>query len=120
MQSPCTPGSHTPTGTYKSVWDVAMTGNGNLLYKADPGYSQSNYQLGIVGKTSLVQSVGFHNNGLYNIDASGAYPPENTGLYDLTGERRDMGRFKAPTLRNIALMVPLPVAPATGWTMSTS
>ena len=55
---------------------------------------------------SLVQSVGFHNNGLYNIDASGAYPPENTGLYDLTGERRDMGRFKAPTLRNIAATAP--------------
>jgi cytochrome c peroxidase len=55
---------------------------------------------------SLVESVGFHNNGLYNIDASGAYPPENTGLYDLTGERRDMGRFKAPSLRNIAVTAP--------------
>ena len=55
---------------------------------------------------SLVQSVGFHNNGLYNIDASGSYPPDNTGLYDLTGERRDMGRFKAPTLRNIAMTAP--------------
>jgi cytochrome c peroxidase len=55
---------------------------------------------------SLVQSVGFHNNGLYNIDASGAYPADNTGLYDLTGERRDMGRFKAPTLRNIAVTAP--------------
>ena len=54
----------------------------------------------------LVQSVGFHNNGLYNIGATGEYPPDNTGLYDLTGERRDMGRFKAPTLRNIAVTAP--------------
>jgi cytochrome c peroxidase len=54
----------------------------------------------------LVQSVGFHNNGLYNIGASGAYPSDNTGLYDLTGERRDMGRFRAPTLRNIAITAP--------------
>jgi cytochrome c peroxidase len=53
-----------------------------------------------------MQSVGFHNNGLYNIGASGLYPPDNTGLYDLTGERRDMGRFKAPTLRNIAVTAP--------------
>jgi cytochrome c peroxidase len=53
-----------------------------------------------------VQSVGFHNNALYNIGASGQYPPDNTGLYDLTGERRDMGRFKAPTLRNIAITAP--------------
>ncbi|HLU05173.1 MAG TPA: di-heme enzyme [Woeseiaceae bacterium] len=55
---------------------------------------------------SLVQSVGFHNNGLYNIDASGGYPSDNTGLYELTGERRDMGRFKAPSLRNIAVTAP--------------
>jgi cytochrome c peroxidase len=54
----------------------------------------------------LVQSVGFHNNGLYNIGATGEYPPDNTGLYDLTGERRDMGRFKAPTLRNVAVTAP--------------
>jgi cytochrome c peroxidase len=55
---------------------------------------------------TLMQSVGFHNNGLYNIGGSGHYPPDNTGLYDLTGERRDMGRFKAPTLRNIAVTAP--------------
>ena len=54
----------------------------------------------------LVQTVGFHNNGLYNIGATGEYPSDNTGLYDLTGERRDMGRFKAPTLRNIAVTAP--------------
>ena len=53
-----------------------------------------------------VDRVGFHNNGLYNIDTNGAYPAENTGLYDMTGERRDMGRFKAPTLRNIAVTAP--------------
>ncbi|MDH5214770.1 MAG: di-heme enzyme [Gammaproteobacteria bacterium] len=53
-----------------------------------------------------VESVGFHNNGLYNIDGNGAYPPDNTGLFDVTGERRDMGRFKAPTLRNIAVTAP--------------
>ena len=53
-----------------------------------------------------VGRVGFHNNGLYNIDASGAYPDINTGLFDMTGEARDMGRFKAPSLRNIALTKP--------------
>ena len=53
-----------------------------------------------------VDRVGFHNNGLYNIDGEGAYPADNTGLYDMTGERRDMGRFKAPTLRNIAVTAP--------------
>lgn len=53
-----------------------------------------------------IDSVGYHNNGLYNIDGNGAYPVENTGLFDMTGDRRDMGRFKAPTLRNIAVTAP--------------
>jgi len=56
--------------------------------------------------SAVVENVGFHNNGLYNVGGTGAYPPDNTGLYDLTGERRDMGRFKAPTLRNVALTAP--------------
>ncbi|MDH4125267.1 MAG: di-heme enzyme [Gammaproteobacteria bacterium] len=57
-------------------------------------------------ENTRVDSVGFHNTGLYNLDGSGAYPTENTGLYDMTGERRDMGRFRAPTLRNIELTAP--------------
>jgi cytochrome c peroxidase len=55
---------------------------------------------------STVDRVGYHNTGLYNIDGNGAYPPDNTGLHDMTGQRRDMGRFKAPTLRNIAVTAP--------------
>jgi len=56
--------------------------------------------------SAVVESVGFHNNGLYNIDNSGRYPEDNTGLFDLTGIHHDMGRFRAPTLRNIALTAP--------------
>jgi cytochrome c peroxidase len=56
--------------------------------------------------SAMIESIGFHNNGLYNLDGNGAYPAGNTGLHDMTGERRDMGRFKAPTLRNIALTAP--------------
>jgi cytochrome c peroxidase len=48
----------------------------------------------------------FHNTGLYDLDGRGAYPPEDTGLRDVTGRRRDMGKFKAPTLRNVALTAP--------------
>jgi cytochrome c peroxidase len=55
---------------------------------------------------SRVERVGYHNTGLYNVDGNGAYPEDNTGLYDMTGERRDMGRFKAPSLRNIAVTAP--------------
>lgn len=56
--------------------------------------------------SASVESVGFHNTGLYNVDGQGAYPPDNTGIHDITGERRDMGRFRAPTLRNVAVTAP--------------
>jgi cytochrome c peroxidase len=48
----------------------------------------------------------FQNNGLYNLDASGAYPPGNGGLFEFTGDPRDQGKFRVPTLRNIALTAP--------------
>lgn len=48
----------------------------------------------------------FHNTGLYNIDGKGGYPAPNRGLFETTGNPRDMGRFKAPTLRNVAVTGP--------------
>ena len=53
-----------------------------------------------------IREVAFHNTGLYNIDGRGGYPDTNTGLYAHTGDRRDMGAFRAPTLRNIAMTPP--------------
>lgn len=53
-----------------------------------------------------VDPFGYHNTGLYNLAGEGAYPDDNTGLFDMTGERRDMGRFKAPSLRNVAVTAP--------------
>ncbi|NJK47803.1 di-heme enzyme [Candidatus Gracilibacteria bacterium] len=50
--------------------------------------------------------MAFHNTGLYNINGKGAYPDNNTGVYEITQRMADMGRFKAPTLRNIALTAP--------------
>ncbi len=48
----------------------------------------------------------FQNNGLYSLDAAGAYPTGNGGLYEFTGDPRDQGKFRVPTLRNIALTAP--------------
>ncbi len=50
--------------------------------------------------------IEFHNTGLYNLDASGSYPAPNTGVHAVTENPDDMGRFKAPSLRNIALTAP--------------
>ncbi|MBC8067302.1 MAG: di-heme enzyme [Deltaproteobacteria bacterium] len=48
----------------------------------------------------------FHNTGLYNVDGQGAYPAIDSGLAELTLAPDDMGKFRAPTLRNIALTAP--------------
>ncbi len=48
----------------------------------------------------------FHNTGLYNVDGKGAYPAPNTGIHEVSQRPEDMGRFRAPTLRNIAVTAP--------------
>ena len=50
--------------------------------------------------------IEFHNTGLYNTDGKGAYPEPNTGVHSITGKPEDMGRFKAPSLRNVAVTAP--------------
>jgi cytochrome c peroxidase len=50
--------------------------------------------------------VEFHNTGLYNLGDDGAYPAPPTGVHSVTEDPEDMGRFKAPSLRNIALTAP--------------
>lgn len=50
--------------------------------------------------------VAFHNTGLYSLDALGSFPPEDQGLFDVTSDPDDVGRFKAPSLRNVELTPP--------------
>jgi cytochrome c peroxidase len=48
----------------------------------------------------------FHNTGLYNVGGTGAFPEPNRGVFEITGRLEDMGKFKAPSLRNVALTAP--------------
>ena len=63
-----------------------------------------NDQLTYVGAPE--QPLKFHNTGLYNVGGTGVFPSGNTGLHEITGLADDQGRFRAPTLRNIALTAP--------------
>ncbi len=65
-----------------------------------------NFSVATVHEKSTFSTVSFQNNGLYNLDGAGAYPRGNRGLYEVTGKPTDMGRFRPPTLRNIALTAP--------------
>lgn len=48
----------------------------------------------------------FHNIGLYNVGDANLYPEDDGGVYDVTKRRQDIGAFRAPTLRNVAVTGP--------------
>ena len=56
--------------------------------------------------TSTRGNVQFHNTGLYNLPGLLSYPAPNTGMYEVTHDPKDVGKFKPPTLRNIAVTAP--------------
>jgi cytochrome c peroxidase len=53
-----------------------------------------------------VPERGFHNTGLYNENGKGTYPPGHAGIAEFTGRDEDMGKFRTPSLRNVALTAP--------------
>lgn len=50
--------------------------------------------------------VEMHNTGLYNLDGVSSYPSTDTGLFEITHQPADVGKFKVPSLRNIAVTAP--------------
>jgi len=48
----------------------------------------------------------FHNIGLYSVGGTGAYPEPNRGVMELSGLYKDMGTFRAPSLRNVEVTAP--------------
>ncbi len=59
-----------------------------------------------IQKGQVFPEYGFHNTGLYNEDGNGAYKKWDHGLRNVTDREEDEGRFRTPTLRNIALTAP--------------
>lgn len=55
---------------------------------------------------SVFVSRPFFNTGLYNIDGKGSYPIADNGLFTVTQDPKDKGKFRPPTLRNIAYTAP--------------
>ncbi len=48
----------------------------------------------------------FVNTGLYDLDGAGAYPAGNAGLYEVTADPADIGRFRVPSLRSVGATAP--------------
>ena len=51
-------------------------------------------------------SAQFFNTGLYNVAGPVSYPAPNTGIHEITRRPEDVGKFRAPTLRNVAVTAP--------------
>jgi cytochrome c peroxidase len=65
-----------------------------------------NFSSAVVTAGTPRAEVGFHNTGLYNLPGLLTSPARDTGVYEVSRDPRDVGKFKAPTLRNIALTAP--------------
>lgn len=65
-----------------------------------------NFTLAVDHAGQASPSTVFFNTGLYNVGGTGAYPIIDQGLFDLTQDPADRGRFRPPTLRNITLTAP--------------
>jgi cytochrome c peroxidase len=69
-------------------------------------HGSPNFNDQFVHATTRVLETPFHNTGLYNIGGTGAFPEPNRGVFELTGLPKDMGMFRAQSLRNIAVTAP--------------
>ncbi len=65
-----------------------------------------NFNDQIVHAASRVVETPFHNTGLYNIDGKGGFPEPNRGVFELSARADDMGKFRAPSLRNVEVTAP--------------
>lgn len=69
-------------------------------------HSGFNFSDASTSERNFGREVEFHNTGLYNLPGLLSYPAPNTGIYEYTKAAADVGKFKAPTLRNIAVTAP--------------
>jgi cytochrome c peroxidase len=65
-----------------------------------------NFSDATVYEGSRSKPVEFHNTALYNVPGTFHYPWPNLGIYQQTRKLADAGKFKTPSLRNVALTAP--------------
>ncbi|NOT81319.1 MAG: di-heme enzyme [Gallionella sp.] len=65
-----------------------------------------NFNDQVMDATTIKVNTPFHNTGLYNVDGKGGFPDGNRGIFELSNKPEDMGMFRAPSLRNVAVTAP--------------
>jgi cytochrome c peroxidase len=71
-----------------------FTFGGETIYQTDPSDGGG------------AHGIEFQNNGLYNLAGQWTYPADNLGLYEITHNPADIGKFRPPSLRNVAVRAP--------------
>lgn len=69
--------------------------NGLYIYNSEKGECFHCHSLGL-----------YHDNTYHNTGLDSVYTSLNRGRFDVTGNTEDIGKFKTPTLRNIAITAP--------------
>jgi len=84
----------------KKTLNIQATAGMKLFYSAQLGCSNC-HQL-----SEPVKNLTYYNTGLYNVETDGSYPSKDQGLFELTKNAIDKGKFRIPSLRNIMLTAP--------------
>jgi cytochrome c peroxidase len=69
-------------------------------------HSGINFSGPLIYEGSGKAAASYADTGLYDVDGRGSYPQNDRGLIDITHRAADMGKFRVPTLRNVALTAP--------------
>jgi len=92
-----------------AISDSARRGE-TIFHSAKVACSTCHTGFMLSGETATARNpepgVEFHNTGLYNLPGLLSYPAQNTGMHAITKNPRDVGKFKVPTLRNVAVTAP--------------
>jgi cytochrome c peroxidase len=82
----------------------------SLFFSAQAQCSQCHSGFNFSDQTTLANDtifkMPFHNTGLYNLAGTGGFPEGNRGIFELSNKPADMGAFRAPSLRNVAVTEP--------------
>jgi cytochrome c peroxidase len=94
----------------RTAFSAAEQRGMNLFFgeKAECFHCHGSFNLNdrIVHAGSRIVETPFSNTGLYNIGGTGAFPEPNRGVFELTARADDMGKFRAPSLRNVEVTAP--------------
>lgn len=99
--------------SFSSSYDRHLAGDSNALNESEKRgqalfFSDSLRCTACHGGINFNHPKGndFFNIGLYNLQGNGNYPGYDQGLFELTNNIADMGKYKVPTLRNLIFTAP--------------